>query len=60
MSSTKYLRDSITLNPVVFSLLLKNTRNSPKQNSTKPWAISPNITPNRKGKVIAVKIPGLT
>lgn len=30
----------------------------PNKNRTKPWPISPNITPNRNGKVIIVNIPG--
>lgn len=32
---------------------------TPKRNSRRPCAISPNITPNKKGKVIVVKKAGL-
>lgn len=34
-------------------------RKSPKQNKIDPWAISPNMTPNKNGKVTKVKKPGL-
>jgi hypothetical protein len=36
-----------------------NTKYSPKQNSSNPCAMSPNITPNKKGNVTAVKMAGL-
>jgi hypothetical protein len=31
----------------------------PKKNRIKPWAISPNMTPNKKGKVTILKNAGL-
>jgi hypothetical protein len=33
--------------------------NIPKQNRMNPWKISPNITPNKNGKVVIVKRAGL-
>jgi hypothetical protein len=32
----------------------------PKINRINPWAISPNITPKKKGNVTVVKIDGFT
>ncbi len=31
----------------------------PKPNTISPWPMSPNMTPNRKGKVMQVKKAGL-
>ena len=31
----------------------------PNKKAMNPWAISPNMTPNKKGKVIRVKYEGL-
>ena len=35
-------------------------RNIPKNSKARPWPISPNITPNKNGKVTHVKNVGLT
>lgn len=36
------------------------TRYKAKSNIKKPWPVSPNMTANKKGKVMRVKRPGLT
>ena len=47
--------------PIKFALKesLLRYKNSPKTNKAKPCPISPNMTPNKNGKVTIVKIPGL-
>ena len=41
-------------------LLLKRTKYVPNRNKRNPWNMSPNITANKKGKVIIVNNPGFT
>ncbi len=45
-------------------IFLKGTENkhkkAPTRNKTEPWPKSPNITPNKKGKVTHVNTVGLT
>jgi hypothetical protein len=55
----KYLAINRGAMALSFSLSLPNTRISPKINSSVPWPISPNITPNKKGKETWANIAGL-
>ena len=59
MSVIKYFADAILLRAVPSSLLEKMMSKSPDKNSKNPWAMSPNMTPKRNGKVIVVKTAGL-
>jgi len=43
----------------VFKESFFKTKKSPNMNKIDPWAKSPNMTPNKKGKVIKAKIAGL-
>ena len=56
---TIYLKSEAKANEVFLILSLKKTKYNPKTSSTRPWPISPNMTPKKKGKVTVVKMEGL-
>jgi hypothetical protein len=54
----KYLKELNAPNAVPFKESFLRTKKVPNNHNILPWAISPNITPNKKGKVIILNKPG--
>lgn len=62
ISKNKYLNARIGANPgdYFFKKSLAKHKNIPSVNITAPWPRSPNIIPNKKGKVTQANTAGFT
>lgn len=55
----RYLAEAIPERAVPLSFSENTINIIPQRKSKNPWAMSPNITPNKNGKVIVVNTAGL-